>query len=79
MTDKQITVPTESIAHLLKMIESRILEIGKTYYANGQSYQDDLEITALRAMAQQLGFDFEVSSNGSEGFSVTRHPYTPAE
>lgn len=78
MTDKQINVPSECIDSLLKMIESRILEIGKTYHTNGQNWQDDLEITALRAMANQLGFDFEILSIAS-GFSVTRHPYTPAE
>lgn len=78
MTDKQINVPSECIDSLLKMIESRILEIGKTYHANGQNWQDDLEITALRAMANQLGFDFEILSI-APGFSVTRYPYTPAE
>ncbi|MCD5996947.1 hypothetical protein KDX38_25485 [Pseudomonas sp. CDFA 602] len=77
MTDKQINVPTESIGSLLNMIEKRIREIGKTYQENGRSYQDDLEITALRAMARQLGFDFEVSSISS-GFAVTRHAYTEA-
>jgi hypothetical protein len=75
VTDKQVNVPSESIDHLLNMIENRIREIGETYQANGRSYQDDLEITALRAMARQLGFDFEVSSISS-GFAVTRHEYT---
>ncbi|WP_411566775.1 hypothetical protein ACLIN3_27520 (plasmid) [Pseudomonas orientalis] len=77
MTDKQINVPTESIGTVLNMIEKRIHEIGKTYQDNGRSYQDDLEISFLRAMARQLGFDFEVSSVSS-GFAVTRHEYTEA-
>lgn len=59
------------------MIEKRIREIGKTCQENGRSYQDDLEITDLRAMARQLGVDFEVSSVTS-GFAVTRHEYTDA-
>lgn len=78
MKDKQINVPTESIDYLLSMIENRIREIGETYQANGRSYHDDLEITGLRAMARQLGFDFEVSAVAS-GFAVTRHEYTPID
>lgn len=78
MTDKQINIPSESIGLLLSMIENRIREIGKTYKANGSSYQDDLEITALRAVARQLGFDFEVSSISS-GFAVTRYNHTFAD
>lgn len=78
MTDKQINVPSESIVHLLNMIEGRIREIGETYQENGRSYQDNLEITALRAIARQLGFDFEVSAVSS-GFAVTRHEYTPVD
>lgn len=65
VTDRQISVPSESIGHLLDMIENRIREIGETYQANGRSHQDDLEITAFRAMARQLGFDFEVSATSS--------------
>lgn len=78
MTDKQITVPSEFTESLLAVIENRIREIGKNYQANGRSYHDDLEITGLRAMARQLGFDYEVSSVAS-GFAVTRHEYTPVE
>lgn len=78
MPDKQINVPSESVAHLLGMIENRIREIGKTYQANGRNHQDDLEITGLRAMSRQLGCDFEVTAVSS-GFAVTRHEYTPAD
>jgi hypothetical protein len=78
VTDKQINVPTESIDHLLSMIENRIREIGETYQANSRNYHDDLEITGLRAMAQQLGFDFEVSAVSS-GFAVTRLEYPPVD
>lgn len=78
MSNKQITVPSEFAESLLDLIEQRICEIGKTYQANGRSFQDDLEITAFRAMAQQLGFDFEVLSK-SEGFAVTRKTYTDVE
>lgn len=78
MTDKQITVPSEYASSLLDLIEERIREIGKKYQANGRSNQDDLEITAFRAMARQLGFDFEVLSEES-GFVITRHNYTPVE
>lgn len=78
MTDKQINVPSESIGLLLNMIGNRLREIGETYQANGRSYQDDLEITALRAMARQLGFDFEISAVSS-GFAVTRHEFTPVD
>lgn len=78
--DKLINIPLESVDYLLDMIENRISEIGETYQANGRSYQDDLEMTALRAMSRQLGFDFEVSSISS-GFAVTRHvhPLTAQE
>lgn len=78
MTDKQINVPSESIVHLLNMIEGRIREIGKTYHENGQGYQDDLEISALRDMARQLGFDFEILADPT-GFAVTRHEYAPVD
>lgn len=78
MTDKQITVPSEFTESLLAMIENRILEIGKHYQANGRSYHDDLEITGLRAMARQLGFDYQVSSVAA-GFEVTRYEYTPVQ
>lgn len=78
MTDKQITVPSEFTGSLLDMIEKRIHAIGENYHANGRSYQDDLEIAGLRAMARQLGFDFEVLSVES-GFAVTRHVFTPVE
>ncbi|EPA99478.1 hypothetical protein PG5_02850 [Pseudomonas sp. G5(2012)] len=59
------------------MIEQRIREIGKTYQGP-KSNQDDLEITAFRAMARQLGYDFEVMSN-ADGFAITRHVYKPVE
>lgn len=78
MADKQINVPSEFTGSMLGMIENRIHVIGESYQANGRSYADDLEITALRAMAQQLGFDFEISSVPA-GFAVTRHEYTPFE
>ncbi|EOG4609248.1 TPA: hypothetical protein ACRNLW_002138 [Pseudomonas aeruginosa] len=78
MSNKQITVPSEYAGSMLDLIEQRIREIGKSYQANGQSYQDDLEITAFLAMARQLGFDLEVRSCES-GFMVTRHAYKPAE
>lgn len=73
---KLINVPLESVDYVLDMIENRIREIGGTYQANGRSYHDDLEMTALRAMSRQLGFDFEVSSISS-GFAVTRHVQQP--
>lgn len=73
---KLINVPLESVDYVLDMIENRIREIGGTYQANGRSYHDDLEMTALRAMSRQLGFDFEVSSISS-GFAVTRHVHQP--
>lgn len=69
---KLINVPLESVEYVLNMIENRIHEIGETYQANGRSYHDDLEITALRNMSRQLGFDFKVSSISS-GFEVSRH------
>jgi len=78
MTDKQITVPSVFVDSMLELIENHLLEIGKTYQSNGRSFQDDVEITAFRAMAQQLGYDFEISSIAA-GFSVIRHPYSPAE
>jgi hypothetical protein len=73
---KLINVPLGSVDYLLDMIENRIREIGKTYQANGRSYHDDLEMTAIRAMSRQLGFDFEVSSISS-GFAVTRYVHKP--
>ncbi|MBI6557109.1 hypothetical protein YA0850_32730 [Pseudomonas veronii] len=73
---KMINVPLESVDYLLDIIENRIHEIGGTYQANGRSYHDDLEMTALRAISRQLGFDFEVSSISS-GFAVTRHAHQP--
>jgi hypothetical protein len=73
---KLINIPLESVDFLLDMIESRIHEIGGTYQANGRSYHDDLEMTALRAMSRQLGFDFEVSSISS-GFEVKRYVHQP--
>lgn len=72
MSDKQITVPSVVASSLLDMIEERLHAIGKTYWANGQSYQDDLEITALRSMARQMGIDFEVKS-ADAGFEIIRH------
>lgn len=69
---KLINVPLESVEYVLNMIENRIREIGETYQANGRSYHDDVEITALRNMSRQLGFDFKVSSISS-GFEVSRH------
>ncbi|MNE91060.1 hypothetical protein D3C80_1886290 [compost metagenome] len=77
MSNKQITVPSEYAESLLDLIEQRIREIGKNYQG-GRSYQDDLEITAFRAMAQQLGYDFEVLSDDA-GFAITRHVYKPVE
>lgn len=74
----QVTVPPQFANTVLDMIEQRVLTIGKTYRANGQSYQDDLEITAFRGMAQQLGFDLEIQSS-ADGFTITRHVYRPAE
>tara|TARA_B100001059_G_scaffold231687_1_gene268026 strand:- start:282 stop:740 length:459 start_codon:yes stop_codon:yes gene_type:complete len=80
VTDKQINVPSENINYLLNMVENRILEIGVTYEKNGRSYQDDLEISALRAIARQLGFDFEVlSSIKGSGFDVTRYVHTQVD
>nr|WP_192963496.1 hypothetical protein [Pseudomonas fluorescens]CEK42339.1 hypothetical protein PQBR57_0386 [Pseudomonas fluorescens SBW25] len=73
---KLINIPLESVDYLLDMIENRIREIGETYQANGRSYHDDLELTAIRAMSRQLGFDFQVSSISS-GFAVTRHVHEP--
>ncbi|WAT32283.1 hypothetical protein [Pseudomonas sp. GXZC] len=73
---KLVNVPLASVDYLLDMIENRIHEIGVTYQANGRSYHDDLEMTALRAMSRQLGFDFDVSSISS-GFAVTRHVHQP--
>lgn len=75
MTDKQINVPSASIDSLLNMIEKRLCEIGENYQDGGRSYQDDVEISALCAIARQLGFDFEVSLVSS-GFVVTRSEYT---
>jgi hypothetical protein len=77
MPNTQITFNPDFNDDLLDMIEKRIHEIGKTYYANGQSFQDDLKLTWLNEMAKQMGFIFDYKSNGT-GFDVTRHPYTPA-
>ncbi|MBD8567880.1 hypothetical protein QQL38_07275 [Pseudomonas syringae] len=77
MSNTKITVPSEYAESLLNLIEQRIREIGKKYHANGQSYRDDLEIAAFRAIAQQLGYDFEALS-GEGGFSTTRHVYSPS-
>lgn len=76
MSSKQITVPSEYAGSLLDLIEQRIHEIGKSYQANGRNIHDDMEITAFRSMAQELGYDFQVLSD-AQGFSVTRHAYTP--
>lgn len=75
MTEKQINVPSASIDFMLNMIEKRLREIGEKYQDGGRSYQDDLEISALCAIARQLGFDFEVSLVSS-GFVVTRNECT---
>lgn len=77
MSDKQITVPSVVESSLLDMIEERLHAIGKTYWDNGQSYQDDLEITALRSMARQIGVDFEVTS-ADAGFEIIRHDVSHA-
>lgn len=77
MSDLQITVPSIAAASLLDMIEQRLHAIGTGYRANGQSYQDDLEITALRSMARQMGVDFEVKS-ANVGFEIIRHDVTHA-
>ncbi|PBP76098.1 hypothetical protein [Pseudomonas syringae] len=69
-----INIPTYFVGDVLDMIEKRIHEIGKTYQENGRSYPDDVEITELRRLAQQLGFDFTISSVNS-GFSVVRHEF----
>jgi hypothetical protein len=73
---KLLNVPFGAVDYLLDLIENRIREIGETYQANGRSYHDDLEISALRAMSRQLGFDFEVSSIPS-GFAVARYVHQP--
>ncbi|PAM84886.1 hypothetical protein CES87_05590 [Pseudomonas sp. ERMR1:02] len=62
---------------VLGLIEHSIREIGKTYQG-AKSNQDDEEITAFRAMARQLGNDFEVLSV-DDGFAITRHVYKPVE
>lgn len=76
MSDKQITIPGETIGVVLNMIEKRLLEIGKGYQANGRSYADDLEIAGLQAIARQLGYGFDVMSVAS-GFAVTRIESAP--
>lgn len=78
MSSKQITVPSEYASSMLDLIEQRLHEIGKNYQANGRSYQDDLEITAFRAMAQQLGYDFEIRSV-TDGFEIARHEHKAVE
>lgn len=77
MSNKQITVPSEYAESVLGLIEHRIREIGKTYQG-AKSNQDDEEITAFRAMARQLGYDFEVLSEG-DGFAITRHEFKSVE
>lgn len=69
-----ITTDANGENYLLNMIEGRIREIGKTYHANGQSFQDDLELSELRAISRQMGHEFDVKSAG-DGFSVTRVAY----
>ncbi|KNH43710.1 MULTISPECIES: hypothetical protein [Pseudomonas] len=77
MSNKQITVPSEYAESVLGLIEHRIREIGKTYQG-AKSNLDDEEITAFRAMARQLGYDFEVLSEG-DGFAITRYEFKPVE
>lgn len=73
MSHLQISIPENAPDYLLDLIERRLSAIGKTYQANGRSYQDDLEMTALRHVATELGtsFDFKVTD---EGFNVIRIP-----
>lgn len=80
MTHKQVSIPKEDIDTLLDAVEDKLHKIGKTYQANGKSWQDDLAITGLRKIAAQLGTDFEIlTSNDSDGFIITRVPNTAAE
>lgn len=77
MSVKTIALSESNADLVLDLIEGRLFEIGKTYSANGRSWGDDLLITELRAIARELGHDFEILAN-QEGFSVTRVELTPA-
>lgn len=77
MSDKTIALSESNADLVLDLVEGRLVEIGKTYSANGRSCGDDLLITELRAIAQKLGHDFEVLADW-DGFSVTRVDLTPA-
>ncbi|MEZ9478124.1 hypothetical protein AB4172_23755 [Vibrio splendidus] len=53
---------------IVNALEARMREIGKVY---SNSYNQDLEMGALRRSAQQLGYGFE-TKGGNTGFTVER-------
>lgn len=73
MSHLQISIPDNAPDYLVDMIERRLSDIGARYQANGRSYQDDLEMTALRHVATELGTSFDIKVT-DEGFTVIRMP-----
>ncbi len=52
----------EESEYLLKAIEMRLKDIASTYQPD---YQSDLEFSALRRMAEQLGVVYEMTQVGA--------------
>ncbi|WAH62200.1 hypothetical protein LZ023_40700 (plasmid) [Pseudomonas silvicola] len=71
-----VTVPQENVAFIITALSARLSAIGAGYRARGQSYQDDLEIAALAAVARQLGWSLvpDRSTDGSDSFNVMCEP-----
>lgn len=72
MSDRTVIVESQQQSWLLDQIEQRLEAIGKVYYQNGQAYSLDLEISGLRRLAVQLGFDFDVRGE-RDCFAITRY------
>ncbi|EGQ8523145.1 TPA: hypothetical protein NJ582_004328 [Vibrio parahaemolyticus] len=64
----KIELDNSEIEFIVDALEARMREIGKVYT---NSHSQDLEMGALKRLAQQLGYDFK-TKGGNTGFTVAR-------